>query len=122
MAKYWIYAKRKGDPVQGLRNNGFPVNSLDKAKVIAKNEATDALRGRSDVLVIYREVKTVYPEDLRSDRVRAEFGKYLKSHGYLYMDLAILAPVGEVWWDGAYFSYKSNRTSYIDDKRISRRL
>lgn len=122
MARYVIYMKKRGGAVQGILNNGLSVGSLDEAKRIAKFESEQRIMNRSDTIKIYREIKTIYPDDLTSDRAHIEFDKYLKTHGYVYMDLNVLAPVGEVWWDGTYFSYKSNRVSIIDDKRISKRI
>ena len=117
MTRYWLYIRRRNDPVQGLLNDGFSVGSLDEAKRVGKMESQQRTMNRSDTIKIYREIKTVYPDDFRSLGMRAEFEKYLKDHGYIYMDLKVLIPVGEVWENGKYFSYKSNRASYIDLKK-----
>ena len=64
--------------------------------------------GSKDSFVISREIGTSYGEKMWST-YDVDFSRYLKQKGYVYMDYKVLSPIGEVWNNGAYFSYKANK-------------
>lgn len=103
---YWVY-RREYNPYATIDHVVSSFKTLDDAKKYAKSHAS-ILRSK-DSFVISREIGTSYNGLKMWDTFDADFNRYLKQKGYVYMDNMVLSPIGEIWNNGAYFSYKANK-------------
>ena len=102
---YWVY-RRDYNPHATIDHVVSSFKTLDDAKKYAKSHTS--MLGSKDSFVISREIGTSYGEKMWST-YDVDFSRYLKQKGYVYMDYKVLSPIGEVWNNGAYFSYKANK-------------